>query len=97
VTPFTVKVVVVIVSGSMASLKVAVIFVFLDTPVAASTGTVRVTVGEMMSRVAPVVNFQTSYLPVRCRSCPWPGGNRGGILGAEGKIACWCEGCNDAE
>ena len=66
---FNVKVRLVIVNGSIASLKVAVIFVLIATPVAALAGTVRLTVGAVVSGAAPVVKLHTkslaSALPAR--------------------------------
>ena len=55
---FRVKVTVVIVKGSIASLKVALRFWLIGTPVAALGGTVRVTVGAVVSAVTAVVKFQ---------------------------------------
>ena len=59
------------VKGSIASLKVAAIFWLIVTPVAALAGTVRITVGAVVSGVAPVVKLQTkllaSALPARSR------------------------------
>ena len=52
----------VIVSGSIASLKVAAIFLFSATPVALFAGSVEVTVGAVVSAVAPVVKLQTKLL-----------------------------------
>src|SRR6185369_862614 len=66
---FKVKVTGVVVKGSIASLKVAAIFWLMATPVAAFAGTVKLTVGAVVSRVAPVVKLQTklfaSALPAR--------------------------------
>ncbi len=56
---FRVNEAVVIVSGSIASLNVAVIALLIATLVAASMGTVRVTVGAEVSEAAPVVKLQT--------------------------------------
>jgi hypothetical protein len=50
-----VKLVAVIVAGSIASPKVAVMFLLMTTPVAVSAGSVEVTVGAVASAVAPVV------------------------------------------
>ena len=49
---------VVIVEGSIASLKVALRFWLIGTPVAALAGTVRVTVGAVVSGVTAVVKLQ---------------------------------------
>jgi len=60
---------VVMVSGSIASLKVALTLWLMPTAVAALTGTVELTVGGVTSAVAPVVKLQTklvtSALPAR--------------------------------
>jgi len=64
-----VKVVLVIVAGSIASLKVAVMFVLTGTPVLVSTGTVESTVGGVVSVVVPVVKVHVkapaNALPAR--------------------------------
>ena len=66
---FKVKVTVVIVKGSIASLKVAVTALLMVTPVAALAGTVELTVGAVVSGVAPVVKVHTlltaSALPAK--------------------------------
>jgi hypothetical protein len=49
------KFAVVIVEGSMTSLKVAVMLVFFTTPVAVSAGSVELTVGAVLSATVPVV------------------------------------------
>jgi hypothetical protein len=54
---FKVKLVAVIVAGSIASLKVAVRFLLTTTPVAVSTGSVELTVGAVVSVAAPVVKL----------------------------------------
>jgi hypothetical protein len=60
---------VVIVSGSIASLKVALTVWLIPTPVAALTGTVELTVGAVTSGLEPVVKLQlkfaTSALPAK--------------------------------
>jgi hypothetical protein len=60
---------VLIVKGSIGSLKAAVTLWLMATPVAALAGTVAPTVGAVVSRVAPVVKVQTksvaSALPAR--------------------------------
>ena len=58
----TVKVVPMIVNGSIASLKVAAIFVLVATLVAVTAGTVRVTVGGVRSSAVPVVKLQIKSL-----------------------------------
>ncbi len=50
---------VVIVNGFIASLNVAVIFPFTDTPVAPLAGTVEITTGGVTSAVVPVVKVHT--------------------------------------
>ena len=64
-----VKVTVVIVNGSIASLNVAAIFWLMATPVAPLAGTVKLTVGVVVLEVAPVVKLQlkpvASALPAR--------------------------------
>jgi hypothetical protein len=57
-----VKLAVLIVSGSIASLKAAVSFPLMATPVAALTGTVALTVGAVTSAVTPVVKLQTKFV-----------------------------------
>src|SRR5256885_1576757 len=52
----------VIVKASIASLKAAAIFWLMATPVAALAGTVKLTVGAVVSGVAPVVKLQTKLL-----------------------------------
>src|SRR5205823_9837825 len=52
---FKVKVALVIVEGSIASLKMTAIFPLMATPVAALAGTVALTVGAVVSGVEPVV------------------------------------------
>ncbi len=58
----TVNVVEVIVAGSMASLKVALLFRLMPTPMATSIGSVETTVGAMVSATVPVVKVHV--LPV---------------------------------
>src|SRR5438094_8226653 len=66
---FKVRRALVLVNGSIASLKVAAIFRLVATAVAALAGTVKLTVGAVVSGVAPVVKLQTkslaSALPAR--------------------------------
>jgi hypothetical protein len=52
----------VIVEGAIAWLKVAVIFLLIGTPEALLAGLVKVTVGAVAPKVAPVVNLQTKLL-----------------------------------
>src|SRR6185295_6330987 len=63
---------VVIVVGSIASLKVALIFWLKGTPVAPLTGSVALTVGAVVSGAAPVVKLQLKaaarVLPARSRA-----------------------------
>ena len=60
VTPSVrVKFVVVIVKGSISSLKVAEFFLLSATPPAPFTGSVSVTVGAVVSGAVPVVKVQT--------------------------------------
>jgi hypothetical protein len=54
----TVKVVVVIDSGAIASLKTALTLAVLSTPLALSSGRVEATVGAVVSAAAPVVKLQ---------------------------------------
>src|ERR1041385_8667706 len=67
--PTTLKLAVLIVAGSIASLKVALMAWLIATPVAALAGTVELTVGGVVSRAAPVVKLQlkpaASGLPAR--------------------------------
>jgi hypothetical protein len=56
---FSLKVAVVIVRGSIASLKAAAMFPPIAAPVAAFTGTVKLTVGAVLSTDASVVKLQT--------------------------------------
>ncbi len=49
----------VMVSGSIGSLKLAVIRVLIGTPVAFARGVVELTVGGVVSGVAPVVKVHT--------------------------------------
>jgi hypothetical protein len=60
---------VVIVAGSIASLKVALMFLLMGTPVAVSAGSVEVTVGGVTSVVVPVVKVHVwlaaNALPAR--------------------------------
>src|SRR5947199_282915 len=67
--PFNVKVPVLIVRGSIGSLKAAVMVWLIGTAVAPLAGTVELTVGRVVSSVAPVVKLQTkaegSGLPAR--------------------------------
>src|SRR5207253_1814863 len=66
---FKVKLAVLIVKGSIASLKMAAILPLMATPVAALAGTAALTVGRVVSGVAPVVKLQTKFaasaLPAR--------------------------------
>ena len=64
------KLVVEIVAGFIGSLKVAVIAVLLATAVAASAGTVNVTVGRVVSGSAAVVKVHTKFVarPLPARS-----------------------------
>ena len=59
---FKVKVTFVIVSGSITSLKVAAAFLLRATPVAPFAGSVKVTVGAVVSAAAPVVKVHTKLL-----------------------------------
>src|SRR5437867_434090 len=59
---FKVKVTVVVVKGSIASLKVAATFWLMGTPVAALAGTVKLTVGAVVSGPPPVVKLQIKSL-----------------------------------
>jgi hypothetical protein len=63
------KVAAVIVAGSIASLKVAVMFPLTSTLVAVSAGSVELTVGAVVSAVAPVVKLHVllaaNALPAR--------------------------------
>src|SRR5438876_7608826 len=67
--PVTLKLAVLIVNGSIASLKVALMVWLIGTAVAPSAGTVALTIGGVVSGVAPVVKLQpksvTSALPAR--------------------------------
>src|SRR5207302_654838 len=67
--PVTLKLAVVIVNGSIASLKVALMVWLIGTAVAPLAGTVALTVGGVVSGVAPVVELQlksvASALPAR--------------------------------
>src|SRR5438046_288096 len=67
--PLSVKLAVLIVRGSIASLKVALMVWLIGTAVAPSAGTVELTVGLVVSGVAPVVKLQpklaASALPAR--------------------------------
>ena len=58
----SVKVAVVMVSGSMASLKVALIVLLIQTPTAAVAGLVESTAGAIASLATPVVKFQLKAL-----------------------------------
>ena len=60
--PVKVKVAVVTVRGSIASLNTAFKLLFVRTPVALGAGTVEVTVGGVVSGVAPVVKVHTKLL-----------------------------------
>ena len=51
-----------IVEGSIASLKVALMLWLIATPVAALPGTVELTVGRVVSAVAPLVKLQAKLL-----------------------------------
>src|SRR5438477_10572080 len=59
---FSLKVAVLIVKGSIASLKAAAMLPLMATPVAALAGTVALTVGRVVSGVSPVVKLQTKLL-----------------------------------
>src|ERR1041385_533259 len=67
--PVTKKLAVLIVAGSIASLKVPLMVWLIATPVAALAGTVAITVGRFVSRAAPVVKLQAKLfsngLPAR--------------------------------
>ena len=67
-----VKVAAVIVVASIVLLKLAAIFWFRGTPTAASAGSVELTTGGVITTVAPVVKyhttFDTSALPARSRA-----------------------------
>ena len=67
--PATRKLAVLIVAGSIASLKVALMVWLIATPVAELAGTVVITVGRLVSGAAPVVKLQaklfSSGLPAR--------------------------------
>src|SRR6185369_4775570 len=67
--PATLKLAVLIVRGSIASLKVALMVWLTGTAVAPSSGTVELTAGGVVSGVAPVVKLQPklveSALPAR--------------------------------
>src|ERR1051326_2502834 len=67
--PVTLKLAVLIVKGSIASLKVALIVWLIATAVAPLAGTGALTVGRVVSGVAPVVKLQlklvASALPAR--------------------------------
>jgi hypothetical protein len=58
----SVKVAVVMVSGFIGSLKLAVIKVLMATPVAFATGLVELMTGAVMSGAAPVVKVQFTVL-----------------------------------
>src|SRR5690348_15977025 len=67
--PVTLKLAVLIVKGSIALLKVALMVWLIPTPVAPLAGTVAVTAGGAVSRATPVVKLQpksaASALPAR--------------------------------
>src|SRR5881396_2268799 len=67
--PVTLKLAVLIVNGSIGSLKVALMVWLIGTAVAPLAGTVELTDGAVVSRVAPVVKLQlkpvASALPAR--------------------------------
>src|SRR5437867_1667048 len=67
--PVTLKLAVLIVNGSIASLKVTLMVWLIGTAVAPLAGTVALTVGRVVSGVAPVVRLQlkseASALPAR--------------------------------
>src|SRR5256885_1192224 len=67
--PVTLKLAVVIVNGSIASLNVGLVVWLVANAVGPLTGTVELTVGGVVSGVTPVVKLQlksaTSVLPVR--------------------------------
>src|ERR1044071_7214095 len=65
-----VKVMVVVVKGSIASLKVAAIFWLTGTPVAAIAGTVKLTIGAVVSRAASVVKLQIKSLAPEVSALP---------------------------
>ena len=60
--PDKVKVILLRVNGSIASLNTTVGFILRATPVAELAGTVELTVGAVISGAAPVVNDQTLAL-----------------------------------
>src|SRR5207245_11519916 len=60
--PVTLKLAVLIVKGSIALLKVALMVWLMATAVAAFAGTVELTVGRVVSGVAPVVKLQPSSM-----------------------------------
>src|ERR1041385_438520 len=92
-----VKLVVLIVAGFIASLKVAAICWLSATPVAVLAGTVRVTVGAGVSGAAPGVKLQTKALARALPARPFPPvvtaaaqGGGGGVAGqraGRGKVA----------
>src|ERR1043166_2654567 len=67
---FKVNVRVVVVNGSIASLKVAAIFWLTATPVAALAGTVKLTMGAVVSAAAPVVKLQIKSLAPAASALP---------------------------
>src|SRR5437870_3142418 len=68
-SPVTVKLAVLMVKGSIASLKVTLMVWLIATAVAPLAGTVALTVGRVVSGVTPVVKLQlksaASVMPVR--------------------------------
>ena len=87
---FKVNVDVVIVKGSIASLKVAVIFVLIATPVAALAGTVRTHggCGGVRGRTGGKAPYKVTCQCIAGQVLG-PGCNRGGIGGAGCEIGCW--------
>src|ERR1041385_7740989 len=69
---FRVKLVVLIVEGSIVSLKVAAIFLLIATPVAAFAGSVELTVGRVVSAGIPNPTVLASNVtaPFRAKALP---------------------------
>src|SRR5207237_5087826 len=67
---FKVKVIGVVVKGSIASLKVAAIFWLMGTPVAALAGTVKLTVGTLVLAGMATILESRVTAPVRANSRP---------------------------
>src|ERR1041385_972754 len=63
--PVTKKLAVLIVEGSIASLKVVLMLWLIATPVAALAGSVELTVGRVVSGAAPVVKLHPKLLSSR--------------------------------